>query len=423
MNNKKKLLWIGDSPHYNSDYGRITREMCHCLKDKYDLRVFGFHNTNYDDLGYIVIDGVDINGSSINNGSDLGVQKLVNLVQSWVPDYIIILNNPLMVSQYSTILYYNCIYREKVNQDKKPSGLIDNEHVFERISDTQVFGYVCVGNEIMRKDIIEILDHTLDHAFVPTDFALQQLKKNKFSKPLTKIGFGSSSSNFKVHLKKEARNMLGISENAFVIYSGYRNQPNKRIDILLKGYLDFIKKYPEKEIILLLNCGVVGTGWDIPKLYQNLAEEIDIKDWSQHLKLTVTHNEDPFFDDQSLSVFYSAADIGVCTSHGEFFGFPSIHLAGYGCPQLVPNFAALGELFVKGGIRINPVDSYVEPVSTSVGMGMGKMIRKTDLTRGLEIYYTNVEQLKKDGMEAKELVKELTWESCAKLLCDHIKKN
>jgi hypothetical protein len=418
MANMKKLLWIGDSPNYNSDYGKITREICNYLKSGYDLRVFGFHNNSYNDVGYMVIDGMD------NNINDLGMQKLINLVQSWNPDYIIILNNPLLVSQYSTILYQNyiCKEREYTEEERKNNPELPAS-ILERISNTQVFGYICIGNEIIRKDVIEILDHTLDQAFVPTEFALQQLKNNNFTRPLTKISFGFNQSNFKVYDKKEARHILGIPENAFVIYSGYRNQPDKRIDILLKGYLDFLKQYPEKEIILLLNCGVVGSGWDIPRLYQTLAEEIGIKDWSHHLKLTVAHNEDPMFNDETLSIFYSSADIGVCTSHGEFFGFPSIQLAGYGCPQLVPNFAGLGELFQKGGIRINPIESYVEPVSISLGMGLGKMIRKADLTKGLNIYYTNNEQLKKDGVEAKELASELQWESCVSLLDKQIKKN
>jgi glycosyltransferase involved in cell wall biosynthesis len=391
--------------------------MCHYLKDKYELKVLGLYNTSYQDLGYQVIDALE------TSTGELGMQKLVNLVETWKPDYVIILNSPLIVSQYSVLLHQNCIYRQKVHTEeekKTNSNLLPP--VLERVSNTQVLGYICVGNEIMRKDIVEVLNRTLDKAFVPTEFALQQLKNNNFTKPLTKVGFGGTSSNLKLHSKKYSRDILGISENAFVIYSGYCNQPDKRIDILLKGYLDFLKKYPDKEIILMLNCGVVGTGWDIPRLYQTFAEEIGIKDWGRHLKLTVAHNEDPFFNDQTLSIFYSAADVGVCTSHGEFFGFPSVQLAGYGCPQLVPNFAALGELFQKGGIRINPVDSYVEPVSINLEMGLGKAIRKADLTRGLEIYYTNTEQLKKDGLEAKELVTEFSWESSVKLLDDQIKK-
>ena len=415
---KEKLLWIGDSPHHSSDFGRITRELCAHLHKKFDLKVLGLYNSSYLDLGYPVIDALEA------GTGDLGMQKAVHIINSWKPDYVVILNGPLMVGQYSSLIHQNCTHRIKVftEKEKKENPNLPDS-VVERIQETKVIGLITLSHRIYRTDLVDILNNTLDQAIVPTQFAVNELTKNGFQKPIAKIRFGVNPDNFPLKPKKESRGILGISEKAFVIYSGYRNQPEKRIDILLKGFVNFLKKHPNQEIILMMNCGVLDSGWDIPRLYQTLAKEAGITDWDLHLKLTVAQNEHPDFDDSTLALFYSAADIGVCTSHGEAWGFPTLQSAALGAPQIVPNFAALGELFNRGGIRINPSDSYIEPLSTSLAMGEGQVIRANDLSQGFEIYYTNQNQLKKDSLEAKSLAKELSWKTSAEAFEAQIKKN
>jgi len=408
---KKKVLWIGDSPHHNSDFGRITREICHHLHQKVDLKVLGLYNSSYVDLGYPVIDALEA------GTGDLGMQKTVHLINSWKPDYVIILNGPIMIGQYSSLIHQNCTHQTVVyTEEQRKENPKLPESVIKRISDTKVIGYICLGHGLLREDLVTLLNNTLDAGIVPTKFASNQLSSNGFTKPLTQIGFGFNQDNFTPIPKVDARKILGISENAFVIYSGYRNQSEKRLDILIRAYVEFLKKHPSEPIVLLMNCGVVDAGWDIPRLYQTLAKRSGIDDWDQHLKLTVAQNDHPMFDDKTLSLFYSASDVGACASHGEFWGFPSVQSAGFGCPQIVPNFSASGELFCKGGIRINPSDFYVEPVITNVAMGLGRIIRATDLCQGLEIYYTNRSQLKKDASQAVEMVRKMSWSKSVELL-------
>lgn len=407
----KKILWIGDSPHHNSDFGRITKEICHHLHQKFDLKVLGLYNSSYVDLGYPVIDALE------TGTGDLGMQKTVHLINSWKPDFVIILNGPMRVGQYSSIIHQNCTHQNVIyTEEQRKDNPKLPESVIKRISDTKVIGYICVSNSLIRDDLVLILNNTLDQAIVPTKFAKSQLLSNGFNKTITQIGFGFNSDNFIKTPKIDARKILGIAENTFVIYSGYRNQSDKRLDILIRAFIEFLKKNPSKPIVLLMNCGVVDTGWDIPKLYQTLAKQNEINDWDQHLKLTISQNDHPLFDDKTLSLFYAASDIGVCSSHGEFWGFPSLQSAGFGCPQIVPNFASLGELFIKGGIRVNSSDFYVEPVTTNIAMGQGEVIRSNDLCRGFEIYYNNKEQLAKDGIQALEMSRKMSWDKSAILI-------
>jgi hypothetical protein len=60
-------------------------------------------------------------------------------------------------------------------------------------------------------------------------------------------------------------------------------------------------------------------------------------------------------DDASLCALYNACAVGLNTSLGEGFGLVSFEHAATGAPQLLPDHAALRELWGDAAVRIGPV--------------------------------------------------------------------
>lgn len=65
--------------------------------------------------------------------------------------------------------------------------------------------------------------------------------------------------------KEEARQKLGLPEDLFIIGFVGRNQPRKRIDLLMHAFSLFAKDKPE-HVRLYYHGALVDAGWDIEQL-------------------------------------------------------------------------------------------------------------------------------------------------------------
>jgi hypothetical protein len=247
-----------------------------------------------------------------------------------------------------------------------------------------------------------------------SEFAKAQLLPI-FNKPLIIAPLGFNNNNFKIIDSKEAKYILGIEPNTFVFFSGNSNQPKKRLDIIIRSFVNFLanlRKETIKEtippVILLMNCCVDDNSLDIPKLFKTLCEQVNILDWDKHIKLTTKLGSIPDFNDEDLSILYSASDIGLCSSMGEAWGLVNFEHAGFGKAQIIPAFSTIGEVLSEGSIRILPLDYYVYPTKN---LGQGRLMNHQDLTQAMEIYYNDDKLRIMDGFNNKKNVLQYTWKS------------
>lgn len=402
-NKTKKLLWVSYSPHNHNGYGRVIRELAVHLNKEYDFKVFGINSNNYKDLGYQIIDSYDA------NTGDYGFSKIITVINTWKPNYVVIHHDPFIVHQYALAI------KNGVNKD-----LLKN---------LEIIGYLNIDSDNSVDNYLKVYKENLNQIWVDTQYALKQVNninnidnnENKTEIPITVLGRGFNQDNLRIIDTKKSREVLGLDPDAFIIFSGNRNQPRKRLDILLRGYVHFLKNYPSEKIVLLMNCGAIDLGWDIPRLFQRFALENGIKDWEKHIRLTTKQDGATMFDDSDLSLFYSASDIGVSTSMSESWGLVNFEHAGFGKPQIVPNCGALGELFNQGAIKINPSDYFIYPVSQRSNMGQGCVIGYKDFAKALEIYYTNKELREEYGKNAQEMVLKYNWKNVGDLIKKKLK--
>lgn len=250
-----------------------------------------------------------------------------------------------------------------------------------------------------------------------TEFAKREIEKTGYDKPVHVVGHGTDFSKFFPMDKAECRQALGVPEDVFIVFNGNRNQPRKRIDLTIKGFIDFAKDKPDAR--LWLNMGQKDMGWDIVPLFKRVARDYDY-DATGKLILTspnfATHN---CLSIEQLNQMYNAVDVGVNTCLGEGWGLVNTEHAATGVAQVVPDHTSLSEIF--NGIRRIEVESW--ETDRNYGLERGQP-SPADLAALLDFYYNCPDHLREAGEWCLSRMQEkpFTWPCVQKQIVEIIEK-
>ncbi len=396
----KKLLWISESPYNNNTNARITYELCDYLQSFFDLTVFAINHKNSfknrENINYNIINSFD------ENNGILGTNKLSELIKNEKPNIIIIVNEPLILSQYSSVIYK---HEERVN--------------------INVFGFVLMNYDIFLKDIEKLtydkiycnmvdimrnLSNTIDKAYVISDYANNELLKYDFSKFIELIPFGINRNNLKKINSHNAKLILGFNKDTFIFYSGSSNKPRKNLDIIINGYIEFLIKHHGKDVLLLMNC---YPDEKLLELFQKLYN-CNFKDsnWEKYIKFIKNPTNSEEMSDNDLSLIYSASDVGLSASTSENICLINIEHASFGKPQIVPKSSSFLYIFKNesGSVKLKtyPIDSFKESIIHPYGK-----IWHNDMAKQMSLLYENNYFLKNDSKKSEEFFSKYSWENGA----------
>ena len=176
-----------------------------------------------------------------------------------------------------------------------------------------------------------------------TEFGREELVKMGYEKPISVIPHGTDFTKFFPIDPLECRKDLGVPADVFIVFNGNRNQPRKRIDLTIKGFIEFAKNKPDAR--LWLNMGAKDMGWEIIPLFKRVARDAGY-DPTGKLILTSphfsTHNCLPI---EQLNKVYNSTDIGINTCIGEGWGLVNSEHSATGVAQAVPDHTSLKEIF------------------------------------------------------------------------------
>lgn len=193
-----------------------------------------------------------------------------------------------------------------------------------------------------------------DQLITYTQFAKEEIEKIGYDKPIEVVGHGTDFSKFHPLNQSECRKALGVPEDVFIVFNGNRNQPRKRIDLTIKGFIEFAKDKPDAR--LWLNMGKKDMGWDLIPLFKRTAKDAGY-DATGKLILTspnfATHN---CLSIEQLNQVYNASDVGVNTCLGEGWGLVNSEHAATGVAQIVPDHTSLQEIF--DGVQRIAIESW-----------------------------------------------------------------
>jgi glycosyltransferase involved in cell wall biosynthesis len=373
----ENLLWIGDSPNLRGGFGRVTREFCNHLEEmyffKYDITVFGIKSSEeintQNKYRYNVINSFDCETGT------LGLHKLLKIIDVIHPKKIIIHNTPLIISQYAAII---------------------KSHIL----DVEIYGYFVIEKELSGSDIpiIMILNTYLKGGFSMTPFGFDQLIKYGFNKRLCILPIGFNIDSFTSYTPKEAKYFLGL-DDTFVFFYGGKNKKNNNLDILLEGYANFLSNHLNDKIVLLMNCNPYEY-YNIPDLFKEKCQKLNILEWEKYIKFTINESQTPKFNDDELSLFYAASDIGISLSKEHSWGQTVFEHAGFKKPQIINDNTPISQILMNGVIKINNTVN--------------------ELTNALEKYYSDKEMRDKDSLLLNNDINKFKWDRVIYRFLKHI---
>lgn len=243
-----------------------------------------------------------------------------------------------------------------------------------------------------------------DQLITYTEFAKQEVLKIGYEKPVEIVGHGTDFSKFFPLDKAECRKALGVPDDTFIVFNGNRNQPRKRIDLTIKGFIEFAKDKPDAR--LWLNMGSKDMGWDLIPLFKRVARD-EGYDPTGKLILTSPHfSSHNCLSIEKLNQVYNAVDVGVNTCIGEGWGLVNTEHAATGVAQVVPDHTSLKEIF-SGVPRIACHGS-----ETDRNYGLERMLPEpSSMAAILSEYYNNRDLLEDHGKWCYNRIKDIhmTW--------------
>jgi glycosyltransferase involved in cell wall biosynthesis len=300
---KGRLLWVGDAA-VATGFARVTHGVLETLRSQWDCHVLGINYTgDPHPYPYPIYPARTIKG-----GDFFGVSRTAHLVTQLKPDLVVCLNDPWNVPAYM-----------------KKAG---NCPVFASMA---VDGLNCRGREL----------NGLIGAVFWTEFGLREARRGGYQGLAEVIPLGVDLELYKPTHQAEARRLLGLPprlvESGFVVGNVNRNQPRKRLDLTIAYFAEWIRSREVKDAYLYLHVAPTGDqGYDVNQLaqYYGVASRLIIAepDIGQGVS------------EELVAKTYSAFDIQISTSQGEGFGLTTLEGMACGIPQIVPDWAALGEI-------------------------------------------------------------------------------
>ena len=379
---KHKLLWVSDDYRSKTGYGRVARELFPFLKNKFDIFNFaiGCQGSSNE---YNIINSDD--------GTGFGFNKLPNIVDKIKPDIIILLNDSAIISAWLEVL-------EKSNHK------------------SEIIPYLCteyIG--ITPRDIQLYNKHTRQIITMAT-FTIDELCRMGYKYKTNRLPHGYTA-NIKKMDKKKAKQLLGINPDTFVFFSGNKNQPRKRLDIIIRAFVVFLKENPDQDVLLMMNCGLIDTGYNLNLLYNRLCKQFEIKNPEKYIYFCSKNIMDANKSDDELTVIYNASDVGITTSTGESFGLVPFEQSSLGIPQIVPKWGGIDESIQYGAIKIEPNDFYVYPVILQSAGGEAVTISYLHVKEGMEKYFKDKDLYKTHSEAALNNCKNHEWIKISEEFC------
>jgi glycosyltransferase involved in cell wall biosynthesis len=329
----------------------------------------------------------------ITKSGGFAFSELPGVIQKEKPDIVFIYNDILTILQYV--------------HEIRLSGI---KRAF------QVWAYLDIVYPAIGSSYIDVLNRDIDRIFCFTKEWKNILKMQNITRPIDVMTHAFDERLFTSVTRADARRISKIPEEAFVFLSLNRNQPRKRLDILIMAFVELIVKYPAKPIFLLCICDKGDKG-GYP-LFDIFGRELELHgaNVNQFSNRLILSSSDMCYSDEDMNIFYNIADCGVSCTEGEGFGLCSFEHMGLGIPQVLSNVVGHREYCTdKNSILVEPRIRVYQSTSIFPTGGELFLCDYKDIAKGMEQYLLDSKLRTEHGELAKKIVREYTWKSATKV--------
>lgn len=308
----KRVLLIGDAVAATG-FARLNHAYLRGLQAAgWDVRALGL---NYygdpHDLPFKVYPCFTARG-----GDAFGVRRTKELVEWLRPDVVCVTNDPWNVPEY-----------------------------VKQIGNTPVVASIAVDGKNCRGAGL----NGIAHAVFWTEFGRKEARLGGYQGRASVIPLGVDLNIYRKYDKLEARKRLGLPEEAteaYILGVVGRNQPRKRLDLTLLYFAEWIRVYGIEDAYLFLQVAPTGDqGYDLRQLgeYLGISNRIIV---CEPADIGVGIRE------EMMAIVYSTFDAMLTTTQGEGWGLTHMEAMACGVPNIVPDWAALGEWTEDAAMKV-----------------------------------------------------------------------
>lgn len=344
---KPKLLLIGDFVKHTG-FARVNEAIAARLSDRWDVAVLG---VNYKGDPTPLQSQYRLYPAFL--GGDLhGVGRLADVLSVEQSDALLIVCDPWIGADYAKALA-------------------------PILAGTPALLYTPVDATSLRRVDIAPLN-AFQTVIAYTQFGAHELQRAGYAGELAIIPHGIDLALFHPIAQETARRKVGLPLDTFAVLILDQNNPRKRLDIAFDAFARFSADKPDT-VKLVYHGPLGGSGkWDIV----GMADDLGIRD-----RLILPLRGLPMPDEQ-LPYLYSMCDVKLSTTSGEGWGLTTMEAMACGLPNIVPDFAALGE-WAKGAVYAIPAETRLRHVEIGT---VGRSPLAEDACRALEDVYRYPEQ-------------------------------
>jgi glycosyltransferase involved in cell wall biosynthesis len=281
----------------------------------------------------------------------------------------------------------------------------------------QIWTYLDQVYECQHPQYLEIVQRETDRFFCFTKEWRNILKNQGITRPIDILQHGFDRDLFPVVDRNAVRASNGIPKDVFLFLSMNRNQPRKRLDLLIMAFVELILAHPTKSIFLLCVCDKGDKG-GFP-LYEIFEREIRLRGIAPEPfanRLIITPKDMSYLDTE-IGNLYQIADVGLSTADGEGFGLCSFEQMGLGIPQVLTNVVGHRDYCNQdNAILVEPYLRSYLPLCTSILGGETKTVNPSAFAKAMAEYVLNPDLVRQKGLAAKKTVEDYTWQKVTTVL-------
>jgi len=353
-----KILYCGDCA-VQTGFGRVAENILPMLAKEHEVVVLA---VNYwgdpHDFSFRLYPAM------IGGSDPFGSHRIAEVLQKEKPDMVLAVNDIWIVNKLW----------ERAKPLKEELGF-------------KWYGYFPVDSYGFFPDVFKPC-HEWDGMGTYTQFGMQEVRKAGCDLPCDVIPHGINREHFYKLDKAACREEFKLSDELFIVFNGNRNQPRKRIDLTIRGFLKFAEGKPDAR--LWLHMGKKDQGWDIIPLFKRMAREYGMDPTEKLILTSSQFDVTKCLPIAALNRAYNCADVGVNTCIGEGWGLVNFEHAATGVAQVVPDHTSMKEVF--SGIPRIPVESW--EVDRNYGLDRGQP-SPDGLADILSHYYEHRDDLEK----------------------------
>lgn len=354
-----RFVLVSTHVDQTTGYSKVVSNLlsqCAALAPKVKTFHFGFQRHPEKKNIRKVPDGIVAYDAAANEDpkeEGFGFNKIHEYIEMVGPDVVMIYNDPMIIARF--------IQAMKYKKDETPYKL---------------WLYVDQVYQGINPQLMDELNKSADKVYCFTDSWAKTYTEYGANIPLPKVIEHAVDSTIfsKLTLAQRAalRKNVGLPTEAIVFLNANRNSQRKRQDLTIQGFVELLRRHPDKPLWLLMVTAVdpqKGAYYDIQRIFANEITRagLDINVYGKRMAIIDTAPPNTLSDD-GINQIYNMSDIGINTSDGEGFGLCQLEHMYTGAPQVVTDVGSYRSFLPS------TVASYIRPgpiVYSAAGMPLG----------------------------------------------------